>query len=125
MFLWLIAFLVWTLILGVCGLASAAIVSSMVDEVNPRLPENQRFSAYWWHFPKYLRLLREYRRLCPSGKRMNRLRWIGVAAVSNMALGGAAAGFRLGAAIFWVVGCLGVWLLHRQWRPTEAAGSAV
>jgi hypothetical protein len=38
----------------------------VVAEVNARLPEDQRFSWWWWPAGKYLRLWKEHKRLLPQ-----------------------------------------------------------
>jgi hypothetical protein len=64
--------LVAALVLLLAGVGSAIAATSvswkMVEQVNSRLPDNERFDSVWWAFPKYLRLFRQYRRLYPSGR---------------------------------------------------------
>jgi hypothetical protein len=57
---------------GALGLTSLAIHTEMVEEVNRRLPENQRFEDAWWGPTKSIRLFTEYRRLCPDGPLLRR-----------------------------------------------------
>jgi len=38
----------------------------MVTQVNPRLPEAEKFSRWWWTTGKHLRLWRTHKRLCPE-----------------------------------------------------------
>jgi hypothetical protein len=59
---------------GFCGISSSLVVWRMVEDVNPHLAEGERFSPYGWTPLKTMRLLREYRRLCPSGKSIGQLR---------------------------------------------------
>jgi hypothetical protein len=49
-------------------LASSLVFFAMVGEVNRKVPEEQRISYLFWHFNKYRALLRQYRRLYPSGR---------------------------------------------------------
>jgi hypothetical protein len=46
----------------------------MVEKVNERLPGERQFSPLWWHLPKLLRLLTEYKRICPAGRLARRFR---------------------------------------------------
>jgi Flp pilus assembly protein TadB len=59
---------------GFCGISSGLVQMRMVDEVNQHLAEGERLSPYGWTPWKTMRLLREYRRLCPSGKSIGQLR---------------------------------------------------
>ena len=56
---------------GVCGLASTLIGWRIVDDVNSRLPEKQQASWFGWHYSKSRRLIEEYRRLYPEGRRVD------------------------------------------------------
>jgi hypothetical protein len=60
------------------GLASAAVTTKMVDEVNSRLPKEMQFEPLGWYLDKTVRLHHEYRRLLPQGGLSTRL-WIIVA----------------------------------------------
>ncbi len=40
----------------------------MLAEVNRKLPDSEQFSYFLWHYRKFARLRREYRRLYPSGR---------------------------------------------------------
>jgi hypothetical protein len=51
----------------ICGLSSTIWGLEMVDKVNEKLSEQERFDHLWWDFSKRLRLNREYRRLYPDG----------------------------------------------------------
>lgn len=57
---------------GTLGLVSAVTQATMVEEVNRRLPEDQRFEDAWWGPDKIVRLFREYRRLYPDGPLLRR-----------------------------------------------------
>ena len=82
----LVVALVLLLVAASCGMASTAALWRMVEEVNPKLPENDKFDPMWWAFPKYLRLFREYRRLYPSGRLVRRF-WSLVTAMFASLLG--------------------------------------
>jgi len=47
------------------GLVANVAMWKVVAEVNAHLPEDQRFSWWWWPIAKYLRLWREHKRLLP------------------------------------------------------------
>jgi hypothetical protein len=53
---------------GFIGLAGALTSMRMVDEVNERLPPDQQFPLLGWHHFEFQPLIREYRRLYPSGR---------------------------------------------------------
>jgi hypothetical protein len=93
-----------------CGVWSTVILWKMVDEVNVHLPESQRFTLLGWHPLKYRRLLREYRRLCPAGKGVARLRYLWLAMVLSMSLAALAVGGVGAAAFVGLAGCAMGWL---------------
>jgi hypothetical protein len=78
----LIAAFALLLVAGGCGLASAQGSWQMVDEVNGRLPEDQRFDPLGWHAGKYLSLWSAYGRLCPAGRLGRRVRYFSLAGVA-------------------------------------------
>jgi hypothetical protein len=53
---------------SLCGLISAFVTFEIVDLVNKKLPEKDRFDPFWWYWEKTRRLHREYKRLYPSGR---------------------------------------------------------
>lgn len=53
-------------------IASLLLGNRMLDEVNARLPADQRFEALWWHWDKRQRFSHEYKRL---GLPRTRLVW--------------------------------------------------
>ncbi len=61
---------------SICGLAGGLMYFEIVDKVNERLPESERFAILWWHTGKYQRLHREYRKLYPEGRLIRRVRVI-------------------------------------------------
>jgi hypothetical protein len=69
------AFLFYSLSMLGLGVYATHISSSMVDDVNRRLPKDQQFDHWVWYPTKYLRLVREYKRLYPNGP-LNRTRII-------------------------------------------------
>jgi hypothetical protein len=69
------------------GMLSTFLVSKIVDQVNLRLPADQRFSPLWWYPTKTLRLLREYRRLYPTADLVRRLRRVIMGAIASLVLG--------------------------------------
>jgi len=62
----------------VCGLLSTFAIFEMVDKVNDKLPETERFDHLGWHYFKHLRLNRKYRTLYPDGKLLKRVRMLTV-----------------------------------------------
>jgi len=52
---------------SVCGLWGTFLNFEKVDKVNEKLVEKERFDWLGWHFFKYQRLNREYKRLYPDG----------------------------------------------------------
>jgi len=48
-------------------LLSGFAMFAMIGEVNRRTPDEQRISYLFGHFTKYVRVVREYRRLYPRG----------------------------------------------------------
>jgi len=101
----------------VCAVSSEVILERMVGEVNPHLPENARYSLDWWHAPKYLRLLREYRRIFPSGPRVGQLRLLSFILFVSAGCGALTLGLGYaGAGWIGTGGCVVAWLMHRNWN---------
>ena len=48
------------------GLLANVAVWNVVAEVNARLPEDQKFSWWWWTIGKHVTLWKEHKRLCPT-----------------------------------------------------------
>jgi len=57
----------------ISGLTSTIYTSRIADEVNRHRSKEERESPYWWHAGKTLRILEEYRRVCPEGRLRNRM----------------------------------------------------
>ena len=55
------------------GLVSTLLTFEIVNKVNEKLLETEKFEYFGWHFAKHVRLNREYRRLYPNGKLVQRL----------------------------------------------------
>ena len=66
----LTAVLVLLVSIGGLGLAGSLKGLEIVDAVNAKLPEQERFEPLGWYFTKTRRLFREYRRLYPFGRLM-------------------------------------------------------
>jgi len=96
------------------GIASFSVWWAMVEKVNARLPDDQRFAFSWWYFPKTQRFYSEYRRLFPSGdllRRCQRLQVMMMAAATGIVW---ALRFPTSAIVwFAVVGCASVWVASR------------
>jgi hypothetical protein len=70
----------------VCLFWSDKIHSEILEKVNARLPEAERFKSAWWGPSKKERLSREYRRLFPDGKDLKQLHRLTVIMFSALAL---------------------------------------
>ena len=101
----------------VCAVSSEVILNRVVDEVNACLPQGARYSPDWWHAPKYMRVIREYRRLYPSGSRIDQLRFRSLLMAVSVACSALAVGFDL-VLVVWLGtgGCLLAWMVHRNWQ---------
>jgi hypothetical protein len=62
---------------AVCAVLSTTASFEMVNQVNERLVKEDQFAELGWHFPKTLRLHREYKRLYPSGRLLGRVYVLG------------------------------------------------
>lgn len=60
--------------------------SKILQEVNARLPETERFKSAWWWPSKEERLRREYRRLFPGSNDLEQLHRLTVIMFSALAL---------------------------------------
>jgi hypothetical protein len=99
---------------AVCGISSTLVLARAVDEVNAMLPPAERFSPFGWHWWKYRRLVQEYYRLHPSGRRVAQLRSLNLAMVIVSVVAGVALiGLALGA-FFGAVGGGVMWLTYRR-----------
>ena len=58
---------------GTCGVWSALINWEIMEKVNSRLPESERFRPLRWGPFKWARLKNEYRRLFPDGEDLKRI----------------------------------------------------
>jgi hypothetical protein len=56
-----------------CGLAANLASWDMIDQVNQKLPWEQRFDWLFWYWSKHQRLFREYKRLYPTGRLRKRI----------------------------------------------------
>jgi hypothetical protein len=57
-----------------CGILSTFANFEMIDKVNGKLPEPERFALLGWHLSKHQRLRRTYRRFYPEGPLVLRVR---------------------------------------------------
>jgi hypothetical protein len=69
-----------------CGIWSAGIHSKIMEKVNARLPEADRFKPLWWGPLKKDRLYQEYHRLFPGGNDLNRLHRLTIIMFAALAL---------------------------------------
>jgi hypothetical protein len=56
----------------ISGVASTIYMSRIVDEVNRHRAAAEQDSPYGWYATKILRILDEYRQVCPTGRLRNR-----------------------------------------------------
>ena len=99
---------------AVCGIASTVVLMRAVDEVNALLPPAERFSPLGWHWWKYRRLVREYYRLQPSGRRVAQLRSLHLAVVVASVIAGVTLIGLAGGAFFGAVGGVVMWITYRR-----------
>jgi hypothetical protein len=50
------------------GLLANVAFWKMVTEVNARLPDDQKFSRWWWTVKRHVRFWKEHKRLCPQSR---------------------------------------------------------
>ena len=71
--------------ISACGLTSTVVMSRMVDEVNQRLPKEERFAVLGWYPFKASRLFAEYDRLYPGSNRRRQLRYLFILGIALLA----------------------------------------
>lgn len=59
---------------SVCGILSTFALFEIVDQVNRKSPEAEKFNHLGWSFSKRLRLNRKYRTLYPDGQLLIKVR---------------------------------------------------
>jgi len=85
----------------------------MVDAVNAKLPEDERFQHLGWYLTKTLRLHREYRRLYPIGTLLRRQGVLAMAMLVCLVLAISLVGFGLPAvAVFGGASAFMLWLMY-------------
>jgi hypothetical protein len=107
------------IVAAVCGVVSAVLCLKIVDQVNPHLTSEQRFSPVGWYFGKTLRVFREYHRLFPSGSDVRRICLLGTVGVIGLLAAAIAIGFGVGQLLWLGLGgvlvmWLPYWLASRQ-----------
>lgn len=63
---------------SICGFLATFANSRMIEQVNARLPEGERFELIGWYWPKYQSLRHEYKKFYPEGRLLIRVRILGV-----------------------------------------------
>jgi hypothetical protein len=117
MLLGVLAFIGCVLATAAAGMSSSLVLMKMVDEVNVHLPASERLSPLGWDAWKYARLLREYRRLCPAGRSLGRLRYLTSLGILGTAGTGLVLGLPIPLVSGWAaVGCVATWVWHRSPR---------
>jgi hypothetical protein len=61
-------------VVAACGLFSTLTDYEMLDKVNSQLPKQEQFDPLGWYWAKTSRLHREYKRLYPSGRLLQKQR---------------------------------------------------
>ena len=59
---------------SICAFLATFATFGMVDQVNDRLPEAEKFSHLWWYQTKRRRLNDKYKMLYPEGRLLRRVR---------------------------------------------------
>jgi hypothetical protein len=59
---------------SVCGILGTIAGFEMVDKVNEKLPEGEKFEALGWNFVKGKRLFEKYKLFYPDGRLIKRVR---------------------------------------------------
>ncbi len=99
----------------VCGLMAMQTVNNIVRDVNVTLADEQRFSFYGWYPGKWRLLVREYRRLYPSGRCVRRYAVLAAFMVADVVVVAVALDAGLSGALFLAgVGTLSLWLALRR-----------
>ena len=107
------AALVLLLCVGGFGLAATITGFAMVDAVNAKLPEDERFQPLGWYLTKTLRLHREYRRLYPVGTLLRRQGLLGAAMLICLVLAMSLVGFGVPGVVFvGGAGAFSLWLMY-------------
>ena len=110
-----LAFVAFTLLCLVIGVTATTVRWRMVDEVNARLDEKDRFDHLGWHYLKARRLLEEYRRLYPEGHLVRQEVILGGALTVVVGAAAWKMGFGLGSLVFLVIGgSILLWLMYRK-----------
>ena len=69
-------------VFAICGTVGSFASFEMIDKVNDKLPEEERFAFLGWYFSKYQRLWREYERLYPDGQLLLKVRRLRARAIA-------------------------------------------
>jgi multisubunit Na+/H+ antiporter MnhB subunit len=106
--------------MAVCGFKSTIIMWRIVDEVNSKLPRENRFAPIgWWGPLKRRSLFAEYRRLYPDGRRIMQLLSVGLVGLLGVMFCLVLLGQPGGAVFFGVFFGAYTWLMYRSYRPTQ------
>ena len=73
--------------MSACGLLSVLVNWEMMEQVNSRLPEPDRFQPMRWSWTKLRRLRQLYNSLCPEAPLLGRQRVLWAVAVGGLILG--------------------------------------
>jgi hypothetical protein len=61
---------------AICVLLTSLKTLEMVDRVNERLPQEERFEPLGWYLPKQMNLWRAYRTIYPNGTLLSRIHFL-------------------------------------------------
>jgi hypothetical protein len=79
--------------ISVCGLLSTFASFEMVDKVNDKLPETEKFDYLGWYYSKRVRLNDKYKMLYPEGRLLRRVRLLTVLAFACLFIAAYCFGF--------------------------------
>jgi hypothetical protein len=104
--------------LVICVLRDLFVFYKVLDEVNARLPDGEKFSPTGWPPGKHWSIVREYRRLYPAAPRLRQLRVVGFIFMAILVT--AMLAFRFGPVIAGLVGgvvSVANWRMYRNAGP--------
>jgi hypothetical protein len=84
-----VGLVVFVIVSAAIGITSTIVITSMVDEVNRKLPPEERLSPYGWYPGKLRRVAALYRRTYPDGRRHAQLLVLALVAGAAFVLGAA------------------------------------